>query len=714
MWDLAAQITARNELETYPFIAIISSSLVFLQKNEQLEARCSQLLRQTTLGEEVDRYNAAEEGIVQSVDEPDGKGRDTPVPFPSPSSRSSLPSFFRSNGGDNKDFIDSRTQSLASPTSTNPLSPTVGKPSTAVPKKSDMYLAALQSQLLQSSLLTRKTAGDLASLKSKHHEAQEQIGKLEGDLEEGMVRGNVLEDEGFRLTQVNSILKQENQKMRAESDHLRADRDKLKLQEDDIVTRMVTDKQALSNEMNHLTEIIERQNKELVNLRGLVTHSATNPNAARAPPLNPDGSYKTLRELAGLGTPEEEDLSAHRVAKTHIPQNPLLTFKPHTTEINSLKFDPSNPALLITASSDSTVKILSIPPLQQSVDHSTGKLRGSGSGVGLREQNIGASTQVKVLLTIRSPSASPLLSLDVWNSTLLATTDVNKSCTVYKISSSNASANANITSAPPRPLHQLLSHAQPVTSCKFLTFGKNIITCSQDRTFKLWDIARTNYTLLKTTRDTSIFHSLDVSNPAGGTSVAVSAMTGHADGGVRFWDVRTGGKTAEIGKGLHDRAVTSVAFDSVGGGGNRVLSVGRDNSLHLSDVRTCRSFLKLEAKGFKVPYNWSNASWSPCGKFVVCGGEGGGMFVWRVESDGGPSGEASEADDGFGNLGGGRTSSLSYPPGSETGPSNHPGAVVKVLNPLGGPGGSVGSVGWNFSTGLVVGGDKSGGVVVWG
>ena len=67
-------------------------------------------------------------------------------------------------------------------------------------------------------------------------------------------------------------------------------------------------------------------------------------------------------------------------------------------------------------------------------------------------------------------------------------------------------------------------------------------TRSQDH--KVWDITRNTY------RQT---YCLDVG------SDSFTAMSGHMDGGLRFWVMRAGDRTADISK-LHEGGITSVQF----------------------------------------------------------------------------------------------------------------------------------------------------------
>lgn len=88
------------------------------------------------------------------------------------------------------------------------------------------------------------------------------------------------------------------------------------------------------------------------------------------------------------------------------------------------------------------------------------------------------------------------------------------------------------------------------------------------------------------------------------------AVTGHLDGGIRFWDVRTGDRTADI-SGLHEGAVTSVQFHPTDT--SKVLTNGMDSCIKLVDVRTASPIQTFRDELFQTSYAWSSAAFSPDG-----------------------------------------------------------------------------------------------------
>jgi autophagy-related protein 16 len=133
-----------------------------------------------------------------------------------------------------------------------------------------------------------------------------------------------------------------------------------------------------------------------------------------------------------------------------------------------------------------------------------------------------------------------------------------------------------------------------------------VLTGSADRSMKVWDIHRSTYRQTTTLRHSSTAYSVDIG------SDAFTAVSGHMDGGIRFWDVRTGERTADIAD-LHDGGITSVQFHPTIG--MQVLTNGKDSCLKVIDIRTCMALYTLSHPEFRTGYSWSAAAFSPDGEY---------------------------------------------------------------------------------------------------
>mmetsp|Transcript_17750 Transcript_17750/g.20446 ORF Transcript_17750/g.20446 Transcript_17750/m.20446 type:complete len:185 (+) Transcript_17750:488-1042(+) len=140
---------------------------------------------------------------------------------------------------------------------------------------------------------------------------------------------------------------------------------------------------------------------------------------------------------------------------------------------------------------------------------------------------------------------------------------------------------------------------------------------------KLWDISRKTYRQTTTLRYSSTCYSIDVA------SDSFSTVSGHMDGGLRFWDVRTGERTGDLNS-LHEGGVTCVRFHPVNA--TQILTNGKDSSLKLVDMRTGSVLYTLRENGFNTTYYWSSCAISPDGLYAASvSNTSGQLFVWALK-----------------------------------------------------------------------------------
>ena len=81
----------------------------------------------------------------------------------------------------------------------------------------------------------------------------------------------------------------------------------------------------------------------------------------------------------------------------------------------------------------------------------------------------------------------------------------------------------------------MVGHQNKITCVRLFGGDKpNVITGSADRSLKVWDISRTTYRQTTTLRHSSTSTCVAVA------SDSINVATGHMDGVVRFWDLRSG------------------------------------------------------------------------------------------------------------------------------------------------------------------------------
>lgn len=168
---------------------------------------------------------------------------------------------------------------------------------------------------------------------------------------------------------------------------------------------------------------------------------------------------------------------------------------------------------------------------------------------------------------------------------------------------------------------------------------------------KVWDISRTTYKQLVTLRHGSTPFCVDVG------SDSFSAVSGHHDGGLRCWDLRTGDRTSDC-KGrwrddltchyrihsnliytfllfaaleMHEGGITSVHFSPVDA--TKVLTNGMDSTLRVIDLRKGAPVETFRDTDLTTVQTWSRAVWSPNGRYVAAGANATGvLLVWNVHT----------------------------------------------------------------------------------
>ena len=172
-----------------------------------------------------------------------------------------------------------------------------------------------------------------------------------------------------------------------------------------------------------------------------------------------------------------------------------------------------------------------------------------------------------------------------------------------------------------RVRHRMTGHAQKVVGLDFCRVNKQrAISCSHDRTIREWDLHKgicVNSTPCASNVNTVVY---------GDTSQFV--MSGHLDGGVRIWDLRTGGgPPTNERKGVHEQQVTSIQLLP---NEREILTCGRDNVIRILDCRTLEVSAEFSDPNFRVGTNWTNPCFSPNQSHIACGGADGAVFIWSA------------------------------------------------------------------------------------
>ncbi|KAI3512852.1 hypothetical protein L1887_20173 [Cichorium endivia] len=173
-----------------------------------------------------------------------------------------------------------------------------------------------------------------------------------------------------------------------------------------------------------------------------------------------------------------------------------------------------------------------------------------------------------------------------------------------------------------RVRHTLTGHKDKVCAVDISRISnRHVASSAYDRTIKIWDLSK-GYCV-----NTIIFPSN--CNTLSFTPDGQTICSGHMDGHLRLWDMKSGRLLSEVA--AHSHAVTSICLSR---NGNMVLTSGRDNLHNLFDTRTLEVMGSLRASGNRVASNWSRSCISADDNYVAAGSVDGAVHVWSIKNGG--------------------------------------------------------------------------------
>mmetsp|Transcript_26846 Transcript_26846/g.62758 ORF Transcript_26846/g.62758 Transcript_26846/m.62758 type:complete len:575 (-) Transcript_26846:426-2150(-) len=288
----------------------------------------------------------------------------------------------------------------------------------------------------------------------------------------------------------------------------------------------------------------------------------------------------TKKVEMGTGVSDHGRRKIAPIVAAVVPSGPKQIIQAHRQETSCVRCDDGETQLLgTTGSVDGTVRIWN-------------RLDGS------------------MIATLKGGNADFIISCDVANG-LAAAGGNDKTCRVWDIRSQ-------------RMLHQLVGHASIIICVRFVNDGLGVVTAAKDRQINIWDISKQTYRLLNNIVVNSSANSIDITNDSS------TMVSGHTDGSLRLWSIRTGRGSAEI-KSVHEGAISSVQFHPFDS--SKVLTNGMDSRIKIIDLASCKVVHEFSHKDFHTSYSWSASVFSPDGAFVTAGSSSNGfIFVWNAEN----------------------------------------------------------------------------------
>ena len=470
-----------------------------------------------------------------------------------------------------------------------------------------------EAELKKQTIKLTEELSKIENTKAQLKESSEQLKKELEEQESAFIR---LKDELSEATNLKNIAEKQYDTLKETIRRLQDENDSLQKSNDELINRIVTEKEKSMEEMMKMTELLEQANKKVEMLTALQKKQEEKLEQRRfhfGKVVSKDSSSIESHASSTL----DNSSSGRQFGITGVipPKSILQKIHAHPSQITCVRYSPSDNGLIATCS-ESNISI-----------HSTSTISTAMTADPIHPQKQPFKTK-----TLRGPSNQIMLSLDISSSSeLIAGASSDKTCRIWNIRTE-------------RLVHQLVGHNQKVTAVKFLHDDSHsqksmIVTASTDRSLKLWDISRSTYRQNLTLRHGATVHCLD-------TSISNAIVSGHIDGGIRIWDPRSNERIGDI-PDLHDAScggVTSVMFNP--SNNSQIVSMGRDSIIKLVDVRmatTNSSDLSSSVDGIelqtfqhvdmKVDLSYSGCVISPDGKYVAAGSANGNIFIWRT-SDG--------------------------------------------------------------------------------
>ena len=571
METLSLLVQERNARETFPFVDIHDSNTLLWKEANAWQQKCEELeLKVVAQQESLERVAAAGSANTTSGETD-------------------------SNDEDDKKIVELHYAESAALKNERKMREELDRLKTQVKSQDERHQTDTEdlreanknlSQLQALCKTQEKETQDLKERNEKQERALEHLSTQVGDCEQ---RANLAEQQCVGLKDTIRLLQEENNNLQKENEQ--------------FATRLIEEKNRLSAEVNSLNEMLEQLRQESAMLQTVKKQEEKRKSwfefsSTEASPATPQATSP----ITATATKQSEPSSGQQYVPNSVPESSesSLTIndgnKPPVAAVV-----PKEPNHIIQAHRQEAACVRCT---------STGAEIVATGGIFDGTVKVWNAADGSILATLRGGSSNSYITCDVTNH-LVAGGGNDKTCRVWDISTQ-------------RMVHQLVGHKNIITCVRFLVDGKGVVTASKDRQIKVWDISKQTYRQKSNIVLDSTANSLDVAKDS------YTMVTGHTNGSLRFWDIRTGEKNAEI-KSVHKAAITSVQFHPQDK--SKVLTNGMDSIIKIMDVRTCKAIHEFKHHDFQTSYNWSSSVFSPDGAYVAAGSSSNGfVFVWNSKT----------------------------------------------------------------------------------
>lgn len=204
-----------------------------------------------------------------------------------------------------------------------------------------------------------KTASKLQEVQTLNAAHEKTIATMKEEIERGNEASERLHQQVKEAEASTKLAEQQYDGLKTTIRSLQNENDVLRKENRVFEERLVTDKGKMIDEMNVLTEMVERLKKEVDMLRSLKQHEEQRNSGTKLSWFG--GSPKKETPPSDTAAASQDESSSTRKFGTFgvaiVPSTPKQTVSAHTMEGTCVKYDDSGTNLVATASSDSTVKV---------------------------------------------------------------------------------------------------------------------------------------------------------------------------------------------------------------------------------------------------------------------------------------------------------------------------------------------------------------------